>query len=82
MKDENNLIKKLGAPETMGAVNEIITDKTGTLTMNKLSVMKFYTMETIYESMIASFNSIRSSNLIAEGVLYNTSAGIERNDDG
>jgi hypothetical protein len=44
--------------------------------------MKFYTMESIYESMKASFNSIRSCNLMAEGVLYNTSAGIERNEDG
>lgn len=43
MKEENNLVRKLHASETMGGANEICTDKTGTLTMNKMSVMKFYT---------------------------------------
>ena len=32
MADENNLVKKLHASETMGNANEICTDKTGTLT--------------------------------------------------
>lgn len=32
MKDENNLVRKLSASETMGGANEICTDKTGTLT--------------------------------------------------
>jgi Ca2+ transporting ATPase len=49
MKKENNLVKKLEASETMGGANEICTDKTGTLTMNKMAVMKFYTMEDIYD---------------------------------
>lgn len=43
MKKENNLVRKLHASETMGGANEICTDKTGTLTQNKMSVMKFYT---------------------------------------
>jgi P-type E1-E2 ATPase len=34
MKDENNLVRKLHASETMGGANEICTDKTGTLTKN------------------------------------------------
>jgi magnesium-transporting ATPase (P-type) len=34
MKEENNLVRKLEASETMGGANEICTDKTGTLTMN------------------------------------------------
>lgn len=32
MKQENNLVRKLEASETMGGANEICTDKTGTLT--------------------------------------------------
>ena len=34
MKNENNLVRKLHASETMGGANEICTDKTGTLTKN------------------------------------------------
>jgi Ca2+ transporting ATPase len=34
MKEENNLVRKLDASETMGGANEICTDKTGTLTKN------------------------------------------------
>jgi Ca2+ transporting ATPase len=42
MKEENNLVRKLHASETMGGANEICTDKTGTLTKNQMTVMKFY----------------------------------------
>ncbi len=45
MKLENNLVRKLDASETMGGANEICTDKTGTLTQNKMSVKQFYTSE-------------------------------------
>lgn len=39
MAKENNLVKKLHACETIGAVNIIFTDKTGTLTKNKMTVV-------------------------------------------
>lgn len=43
MRQENNLVRRLEAAETMGGANEILTDKTGTLTQNKMSVVKLYT---------------------------------------
>ena len=39
MAKENNLVKKMHACETIGAVRIIFTDKTGTLTQNKMSVV-------------------------------------------
>jgi P-type E1-E2 ATPase len=39
MRKENNLVRRLEAAETMGGANEILTDKTGTLTQNRMTVV-------------------------------------------
>jgi len=49
MKKENNLVRKLEASETMGGASEICTDKTGTLTKNKMTIQEFYTMEQVFD---------------------------------
>jgi P-type Ca2+ transporter type 2C len=43
MSRENALVKKMIACETIGCVNIICSDKTGTLTENKMTVQKVYT---------------------------------------
>lgn len=49
MLRSNNLVRKLHACETMGAVNVICTDKTGTLTRNQMTVteMKTYNIKNV-----------------------------------
>ena len=42
MMDDNNLVRHMPACETMGGANYICTDKTGTLTRNKMHVVTLY----------------------------------------
>eukprot|EP00340_Litonotus_pictus_P000633 CAMPEP_0170521718 /NCGR_PEP_ID=MMETSP0209-20121228/7085_1 /TAXON_ID=665100 ORGANISM="Litonotus pictus, Strain P1" /NCGR_SAMPLE_ID=MMETSP0209 /ASSEMBLY_ACC=CAM_ASM_000301 /LENGTH=1049 /DNA_ID=CAMNT_0010808745 /DNA_START=1 /DNA_END=3150 /DNA_ORIENTATION=- len=42
MRDQHNLVRHLDASETMGNVNNVCTDKTGTLTMGVMTLRNFY----------------------------------------
>ena len=42
MMNDNNLVRKMHACETMGGANFICSDKTGTLTQNKMCINKFF----------------------------------------
>jgi Ca2+-transporting ATPase len=60
MASENNLIKKMHACETLGATTIILTDKTGTLTENKMTVV-FKSPKISYEDVVlnsTAFNNV------------------------
>lgn len=60
MLKSNNLVRKLHACETMGAATVICTDKTGTLTQNKMQVA-----EMIVENDCGVFNHALAANSTA-----------------
>lgn len=64
MLKTNNLVRKMHACETMGAITVICTDKTGTLTQNLMQV---------YEAKLDE----SQPNLIAEGIATNSTAFLE-----
>ena len=47
MAELGNLVRRLDASEVMGGANEICTDKTGTLTQNRMTVQAFYMNDTV-----------------------------------
>jgi len=58
MKKEKNLVKNLNSSETMGNVNNICTDKTGTLTKGQMVVESFFFKGRDYNAN--EFNSLSS----------------------
>ena len=70
LMDQNNLVRKMHACETMGGANYICTDKTGTLTKNEMNVYRLLminkeiTLQETVESKNEKFNFNENSKLI------------------
>ena len=76
MLETNNLVRKMHACETMGAATVICTDKTGTLTKNRMSLgdSRFFGLRN------GLLDNSEVAKLIKEGIAVNTTAFLDYSD--
>lgn len=77
MVKENAVIKELKAVESLGCVSVICSDKTGTLTQNKMTVKKYYTNHKIHQADELTVSDKAQEYLSKIAVLTNDSTVID-----
>ena len=71
MSKEHAIMKELKAVESLGAVSVICSDKTGTLTQNKMTVQEMYTYDRLFDAESVKLSRRAEYLLVKAAVLVN-----------
>lgn len=77
MAKEHAIIKKLSAVESLGAVSVICSDKTGTLTQNKMTVQQIFVNGNVIEAKALDMTDQTQRYLVYDAVLTNDSSIVD-----
>lgn len=83
MAKKKSIIRRLSAIEALGSITLIATDKTGTLTTNKMKVKEVYVDKKNYsQNQLPSLSNRAFSFLVLNGILCSTASLVEVHDHG
>ena len=81
IRKDNNLVRKMIAAETIGSVDVIFSDKTGTMTLNRMSLATLYARGRLYardpEDGQPALDDVHVDDLLALGIAANSTCHLD-----
>lgn len=78
LSEKNVLVKNMALLETLGSIDVLCTDKTGTLTQNNMRIKKFFSGNQVYENFL-NLNKVNKDFFIKISAICNEAKEVDLN---